>query len=230
MQLSEKLQLEPNLTLERAIQAACQTECVKQQQTILRSTTTQAANVDRVYEKKLPPKRFNSTFGKRDASKKSKLQKWSKPEKSGCIRCGASKFHPYKTAQQKKVGHFAKVCYNKTVGQVTQGTILLVISMRMDKPQMIGKFIYANLIFNFRQVKLHVMGKFTALIEKDGRSIPGEICVVPQLMQPLLSGKASESLNLIKRLQSIEKRNSLNPFEEYPKLQLKHSEGATQLN
>ncbi|UYV84889.1 K02A2.6-like [Cordylochernes scorpioides] len=37
-------------------------------------------------------------------------------------------------------------------------------------------------------------------------------------MQPLLSGKASESLNLIKRLQSIEKRNSLNPFEEYPKL------------
>ncbi|UYV80656.1 hypothetical protein LAZ67_19001269, partial [Cordylochernes scorpioides] len=61
------------------------------------------------------------------------------------------------------------------------------------------------------------MGKFTALIEKDGRSIPGEIFVVTQLMQPLLSGKASESLNLIKRLQSIEKRNSLNPFEEYPK-------------
>ncbi|UYV83522.1 K02A2.6-like [Cordylochernes scorpioides] len=69
-----------------------------------------------------------------------------------------------------------------------------------------------------RQVKLHVIGKCTALIEKDGRSIPGEIFVVPQLMQPLLSGKASESLNLIKRLQSIEKRNSLNPFEEYPKL------------
>ncbi|UYV82781.1 K02A2.6-like, partial [Cordylochernes scorpioides] len=62
------------------------------------------------------------------------------------------------------------------------------------------------------------MGKFTALIEKDGRSIPGEIFVVPQLMQPLLSGKASESLNLIKRLQSIEKRNSLNPFQELPKL------------
>ncbi|UYV64596.1 hypothetical protein LAZ67_3001264 [Cordylochernes scorpioides] len=141
LQLSEKLQLEPNLTLERAIQAACQTECVKQQQTILRSTTTQAANVDQVYEKKLPPRRFNSTNGKRDASKK--------------------------------------------------------------RP---------------RQVKLHVIGKFTALIEKDGRSIPGEIFVVPQLMQPLLSGKASESLNLIKRLQSIEKRNSLNPFEEYPKL------------
>ncbi|UYV83440.1 K02A2.6-like [Cordylochernes scorpioides] len=69
-----------------------------------------------------------------------------------------------------------------------------------------------------RQVQLHVMGKFTALIEKDGRSIPGEIFVVPQLMQPLLSGKASESLNLIKRPKSIEKRNSLNPFQEYPKL------------
>ncbi|UYV82809.1 hypothetical protein LAZ67_22000949 [Cordylochernes scorpioides] len=51
LQLSEKLQLEPNLTLERAIQAACQTECVKQQQTILWSTTTRAANVDQVYEK-----------------------------------------------------------------------------------------------------------------------------------------------------------------------------------
>ncbi|UYV72120.1 K02A2.6-like [Cordylochernes scorpioides] len=115
------------------------------------------------------------------------------------LKCGASKFHPYKDCPAKevkchkckKVGHFAKVCYNKTVGQVTQGP---------------------------RQVKLHVMGKFTALIEKDGRSIPGEIFVVPQLIQPFLSGKASESLNLIKRLQSIEKRNSLNLFEEYPTL------------
>ncbi|UYV76763.1 K02A2.6-like [Cordylochernes scorpioides] len=76
------------------------TECVKQQ---LRSTITQAANVDQVYEKKLPPRRFNSTFGKRDASKKSKFQKGSKPEKSGSIRCGASKFHPYKDCPAKEV-------------------------------------------------------------------------------------------------------------------------------
>ncbi|UYV66641.1 K02A2.6-like, partial [Cordylochernes scorpioides] len=265
LQLSEKLQLEPNLTLERAIQAACQTECVKQQQTIIRSTTTQAANVDQVYEKRLPPSRFNSTFGKRDASKKSKFQKWSKPEKSGCIRCGASKFHPYKDCPAKevkchkckKVGHFAEVCYNKTVGQVTQGDDYhfagniyengqnsndwkvyvkvdeIKILFKMDTgadvniiPQEIyfENFAHKKLckpdiqLLGPRQVKLHVIGKFTALIEKDGRSIPGEIFVVPQLMQPLLSGKASESLNLIKRLQSIEKRNSLNPFEEYPKL------------
>ncbi|UYV78016.1 hypothetical protein LAZ67_15003200 [Cordylochernes scorpioides] len=265
LQLSEKLQLEPNLTLERAIQAACQTECVKQQQTILRSTTTQAANVDQVYEKKLPPRRFNSTFGKGDASKKSKFQKWSKPEKSGCIRCGASKFHPYKDCPAKevkchkckKVGHFAKVCYNKSVGQVTQGDDYHFVGniyengqnsndwkvyVKVDKIKILFKMdtgadvniIPQEIYFkNFahkklckpdiqllgpRQVKLHVIGKFTALIEKDGRSIPGEIFVVPQLMQPLLSGKASESLNIIKRLQSIEKRNSLNPFEEYPKL------------
>ncbi|UYV67682.1 K02A2.6-like [Cordylochernes scorpioides] len=265
LQLSEKLQLEPNLTLERAIQAACQTECVKQQQTILRSTTTQAANVDQVYEKKLPPRRFNSTNGKGDASKKSKFQKWSKPEKSGCIRCGASKFHPYKDCPAKevkchkckKVGHFAKVCYNKTVGQVTQGDDYHFVGniyengqnsndwkvyVKVDKIKILFKMdtgadvniIPQEIYFkNFahkklckpdiqllgpRQVKLHVIGKFTALIEKDGRSIPGEIFVVPQLMQPLLSGKACESLNLIKILQSIEKRNSLNPFEEYPKL------------
>ncbi|UYV75118.1 K02A2.6-like [Cordylochernes scorpioides] len=235
LQLSEKLQLEPNLTLERAIQAACQTECVKQQQTILRSTTTQAANVDQVYEKKLPPRRFNSTNGKRDASKKSKFQKWSKPEKSGCIRCGASKFHPYKDCPAKevkchkckKVGHFAKVCYNKTVGQVTQGDDYHFVGADVNIiPQEIyfKNFAHKKLckpdiqLLGPRQFKLHVIGKFTALIEKDGSSIPGEIFVVPQLMQPLLSGKASESLNLIKRLQSIEKRNSLNHFEEYPKL------------
>ncbi|UYV66978.1 K02A2.6-like, partial [Cordylochernes scorpioides] len=234
LQLSEKLQLEPNLTLERAIQAACQTECVKQQQTILRSTTTQAANVDQVYEKKLPPRRFNSTNGKRDTSKKSKFQKWSKPEKSGCIRCGASKFHPYKDSPAKeikchkckKVGHFAKVCYNKTVGQVTQGDDCHFVGADVNIiPQEIyfKNFAHKKLckpdiqLLGPRQVKLHIIGKFTALIEKDGRSIPGEIFVVPQLMQPLLSGKASESLNLIKRLQSIEKRNSLNPFEEYSK-------------
>ncbi|UYV63703.1 K02A2.6-like [Cordylochernes scorpioides] len=231
LQLLEKLQLEPNLTLERAIQAACQTECVKQQQTILRSTTTQAANVDQVYEKKKPPpRRFNSTFGKRDASKKSKFQKWSKPEKSGCIRCGASKFHPYKDCPAKevkchkckKVGHFAKVCYNKTVGQVTQGDDYHFVGTIYENGQNSNdwkKLCKPDIqLLGPRQVKLHVIGKFTALIEKDGRSIPGEIFVVPQLMQPLLSGKASESLNLIKRLQSIEKRNSLNPFEEYPKI------------
>ncbi|UYV69283.1 K02A2.6-like [Cordylochernes scorpioides] len=222
LQLSEKLQLEPNLTLERAIQAACQTECVKQQQTILRSTTTQAANVDQVYEKKLPPRRFNSTFGKRDASKKSKFQKWSKPEKSGCIRFGASKFHPYKDCPAKevkchkckKVGHFAKVCYNKTVGQVTQGDDYHSVGNIYENGQNSNDWkVYVKVD------KIKMLFKMdTALIEKDGRSIPAEIFVVPQLMQPLLSGKASESLNLIKRLQSIEKRNSLNPFEEYPKL------------
>ncbi|UYV82799.1 K02A2.6-like, partial [Cordylochernes scorpioides] len=213
----------------------------------------------------LLPRRFNSTFGKRDASKKSKFQKWSKPEKSGCIRCSASKFHPYKDCPAKevechkckKVGHFAKVCYNKTVGQVTQGDDYHFVGniyengqnsndwkvyVEVDKIKMFFKMdtgsdvniIPQKIYFkNFahkklckpdiqllgpRQVKLHVMGKFTALIEKYGRRIPGEIFVVPQLMQPLLSGKASESLNLIKRLQPIEKRNSLNPFEKYPKL------------
>ncbi|UYV62041.1 K02A2.6-like, partial [Cordylochernes scorpioides] len=218
LQLSEKLQLEPNLTLERAIQAACQTECVKQQQTILRSTTTQAANVDQVYEKKLPPRRFDSTFGKGDTSKKSKFQKWSKPEKSGCIRCGASKFHPYKDCPAKevkchkckKVGHFAKVCYNKTVGQVTQGDDYHFVGniyengqnsndwkvyVKVDKIKILFKMdtgadvniIPQEIYFkNFahkklckpdiqllgpRQVKLHVIGKFTALIEKDGRRL-----------------------------------------------------------
>ncbi|UYV69910.1 K02A2.6-like [Cordylochernes scorpioides] len=249
LQLSEKLQLEPNLILERAIQAACQTECVKQQQTILRSTTTQAANVDQVYEKV--------------TTKKVQFYKWEKRRFKE--KCGASKFHPYKDCPAKevkchkckKVGHFAKVCYNKTVGQVTQGDDYHFVGdiyengqnsndwkvyVKVDKIKILFKMdtgadiniIPQEIYFkNFahkklckpdiqllgpRQVKLHVIGKFTALIEKDGRSIPGEIFVVPQLMQPLLSGKASESLNLIKRLQSIEKRNSLNPFEEYPKL------------
>ncbi|UYV65228.1 K02A2.6-like [Cordylochernes scorpioides] len=149
------------------------------------------------------------------------------------------------------------VCYNKTVGQVTQGDDYHFVGniyengqnsndwkvhVKVDKIKMLFKMdtgsdvniIPQEIYFkNFahkklckpdiqllgpRQVKLHVMGKITALIEKDGGSIPGEIFVVLQLMQPLLSGKPSESLNLIKRLQSIEKRNSLNPFEEYPKL------------
>ncbi|UYV84695.1 hypothetical protein LAZ67_X003121 [Cordylochernes scorpioides] len=260
LQLSEKLQLEPNLTLERAIQAACQTECVKQQQTSLRSTTTQDANVDQ-----LPPRRFNSTLGKKDASKKNKFQKWSKPEKSVFIRCVASKFHPYKDCPAKevkchkckKVGHLGKVCYIKIVGRVTQGDDYHFVDniyengqnsnywevyVKVDKIKIFFKmdtgadviiipqeicsknFAHKKLckpdiqLLGPRQVKLHVMGKFTALIEKYVRSIPGEIFDVPQLMQPLLCGKSSEFLNLIKRLQSIEKRNSLNPFEEYPKL------------
>ncbi|UYV75738.1 hypothetical protein LAZ67_13001174 [Cordylochernes scorpioides] len=246
LQLSEKLQLEPNLTLERAIQAACQDrmcEATTDYSLINNNTGCQC--------RPITTKKVQFYKWERDASKKSKFQKCSKPEKSGCIRCGASKFHPYKDCPAKevkchkckKVRHFAKVCYNKTVGQVTQGDDYHIVGniyengqnsndwkvyVKVDKIKIIFKMdtgadvniIPQKIYFKYfahkklckpdiqllgpRQVKLRVIGKFTALMEKDGRSIPGEIFVVPQLMQPLLSGKASESLNLIKRLQSIE--------------------------
>jgi len=48
MQVSMKLQLDPELTLKRAVTAACQSEAVKHQQTVVRGMVDQSPNVDRV--------------------------------------------------------------------------------------------------------------------------------------------------------------------------------------
>ena len=48
--LSEKLQLEPKLTLKKAITSACQRESVKQQQKIVRAEES-SPNIDAVHPK-----------------------------------------------------------------------------------------------------------------------------------------------------------------------------------
>ncbi|UYV67708.1 hypothetical protein LAZ67_5001667 [Cordylochernes scorpioides] len=128
--LSEKLQLESELTLEKAIQIVRQSESVKNQQKEIRQDT-EKRNVDVIDRKggrngtnfqntrMKGTKTYNSNFPKNP-------QGWSSNEKRKCLRCGYYQGHskeqcPAKDAicnKCRKKGHFAKVCHTKTVQEV----------------------------------------------------------------------------------------------------------------
>ena len=116
--LSEKLQLNPNLTLEAAITAARQREQVKKQQRVIRAEET-PSNIDAVVTKKPQTTRTKSTRG----SAHKQLQK-SNPQV--CGRCGKSHMGkqqcPAKEAiclECHKRGHFQNVCRTKSVQVVS---------------------------------------------------------------------------------------------------------------
>ncbi|UYV83251.1 hypothetical protein LAZ67_23000294 [Cordylochernes scorpioides] len=129
--LSEKLQLESELTLEKAIQIVRQSESVKNQQKAFRQDT-ENRNVDAIDKKG----GRNGTFFQKTRMKGTKTyisnfpknhQGWSYNEKRKCFRCGYYQGHskeqcPAKDAicnKCRKKGHFAKVCHTKTIQEVS---------------------------------------------------------------------------------------------------------------
>ena len=54
--LSERLQMDADLTLEKAITAARQSEAVKKQQAVVRGAESQATNVDNIHSHQQQPK------------------------------------------------------------------------------------------------------------------------------------------------------------------------------
>ncbi|UYV72188.1 K02A2.6-like [Cordylochernes scorpioides] len=113
-QLSEKLQLESEPTLEKAIQIVRQSESVKNQQKEIRQDT-ENRNKTRLKSTKT----YNSNFPKN--------QVWSSNEKRKCFRCGyyqgnSKEQCPAKDAicnKCRKKGHFTKVCHTKTIQEVS---------------------------------------------------------------------------------------------------------------
>ncbi|UYV66848.1 hypothetical protein LAZ67_4003074, partial [Cordylochernes scorpioides] len=131
LNLSEKLQLESELALEKPIQIVRQSESVKNQQKEIRQDT-ENRNVDVIDRKgsrngtnvrktrMKGTKTYNSNFPKNP-------QGCSSYEKRKCFRCGYYQGHskeqcPAKDAicnKCRKKGHFAKVCHTKTVQEVS---------------------------------------------------------------------------------------------------------------
>ncbi|UYV70795.1 hypothetical protein LAZ67_8000653 [Cordylochernes scorpioides] len=129
--LSEKLQLESELTLEKAIQIVRQSESVKNQQNEIRQDT-ENRNVDAIDKKG----GRNCTFSQKTRLKGTKTynsnfpknhQGWSSNEKRKCFRCGyyqglSKEQCPAKDVicnKNRKKGHFAKVCHTKTIQEVS---------------------------------------------------------------------------------------------------------------
>ena len=113
--LSERLQLIHDLTLKRAIDMARQSELVKKQQEILRST--EAAKIEAISRKKpafkkTPNKPQNQASGK---------NRRSAATKKTCQRCGSAENHARENCPAKdstchsckKRGYYARVCRSK---------------------------------------------------------------------------------------------------------------------
>ena len=124
--LSEKLQLDADLTLEKAITQARQSEAVKQQQSIVRQADM-PATVEAVKGKKRQPNSQKSAINQRYQRQPQQYQSKS------CTRCGKYPSHqkqncPAREAKCNKCakkGHYAKMCRSKVpnnVGSIEETT------------------------------------------------------------------------------------------------------------
>ena len=114
--LSERLQMDATLTLDKAMQMVCQREVVQQQQVFLNQTTKPQSSVDHVKGRK-----FKSL-----PAKGATLNRDKQTQKHKCIRCG-NKPHPRSTCPArdsvchkcKKKGHYSSQCLSKHVHEMT---------------------------------------------------------------------------------------------------------------
>ncbi|XP_074611079.1 uncharacterized protein LOC141865664 [Acropora palmata] len=115
--VSQKLQLKSDLTLETAIQIARQSELVKSQVTDQSSYTPK--DLDEVHtKKKSVHSRGRKVKGKKEDSSEKQGQK-------KCGKCGLHSTKPEhciargkKCSKCQRVGHFAAVCWSKSVSEV----------------------------------------------------------------------------------------------------------------
>ena len=118
--MSQKLQLKSDLTLETAIQIARQSEIVKSQATDQNSRASK--DVDEVQSKKTP---VSSRWRKKKREEKGFIPKTN--SKGG--RCGLHHTKPEqcfakdkKSLKCQKAGHFAAVCWSKSVSEVNNSS------------------------------------------------------------------------------------------------------------
>uniref|UniRef100_A0A3B5QZY7 Gypsy retrotransposon integrase-like protein 1 n=1 Tax=Xiphophorus maculatus TaxID=8083 RepID=A0A3B5QZY7_XIPMA len=124
--LSEQLQMDAELTLEKALNRARQSELVKKQQEMLHAnfkSDIAGAQLDRVHAS------GSARSRQPKAPHKYVVTKATQDKKAQCRRCGDTKGHSMQQCPAReaacnycgKKGHFARVCRNKKICQVNAG-------------------------------------------------------------------------------------------------------------
>ncbi len=258
--LSEKLQMDPELTLDKAVTLARQTESIKQQQTLLRSDFQESRSEKPVgyvekhpkqpYKPRLRPKKFTPP---------------KPPQKpKGCPRCGRAPVHGRQQCPAKeetchkcgKRGHFKVMCRSRdsigAVESVTQDEIAFmgavqdsestnpwVITVSVNGkpleftidtgadvtviPQEVFQSIPGASLRPAQKVlsgpshtTLPVKGQFTASLKIQDKELVEDIFVVQRLSRSLLGRPVIESLDLVRRVQTIHSKEDL--LQHFPKL------------
>ena len=127
--LSEKLQLDPELTLPKAVNQARQSEAVKKQQTLMRNDFKESTGtnneVDAVKTEKF--RKADSSRSPHETPNSNKLP--TRPPPNLCYRCGQSPGHVRQNCPAKaaichkcwKKGHWASVCKSsQSVGEIEE--------------------------------------------------------------------------------------------------------------
>ena len=128
--LSERLQLDSDLTLEKAKKAIRQREAVKEQQ---RELTVTEANVAEVQSKRLDSRRrTRSSLARGQTASQANIPRPRHPQQQqrNCTRCGKGA-HKKDSCPAKdtkchrcgKTGHFRACCFTKTVAEVSGESI-----------------------------------------------------------------------------------------------------------
>ena len=266
--LSEKLQLESDLTLEKAVSQARQKELVHQQQDVLRPKGQQViGSVDRI--------RFNNSTEK--AKFPTKVQQTTRPKANysnqNCGQCGGKSHRRSECPTRdsicnacKKRGHWKKVCRStKKVAEVKQHEVselflgeVYIDHLKVGNSQWKVDILVNDKLVNFKidsgadvsvlpvhiyekleninlkptdklllgpcNYKLNCLGKFKAKLTANNLSVENDVYVVKDLERPLLSRYDSQSLNLINKVETVNKVESnqgdykAQIIEEYPKL------------
>ncbi|XP_025999271.1 uncharacterized protein K02A2.6-like [Astatotilapia calliptera] len=127
--LSEQLQMDPELTLEKALNRARQSELVKKQQEML--STNFKMDITNSQLNRVHAKRQEGARPKQLTPLHKQTAKTQKEKKTQCRRCGDIKGHnlqqcPAREAACnycKKKGHFARMCRNKKLCEVNAATV-----------------------------------------------------------------------------------------------------------
>ncbi|KAK7878780.1 hypothetical protein WMY93_030940 [Mugilogobius chulae] len=118
--LSERMQLDKDLTLTKAITMARQSEEIKRQQSDLRGEgSTSKTVMDAVHVKKVKPNKFK---GREQKQLKSLKPQMTKQDNKTCSKCGKAPAHPAVQCPAKnaechncgKRGHYGRVCRSNT--------------------------------------------------------------------------------------------------------------------
>ncbi|UYV79424.1 hypothetical protein LAZ67_17002555, partial [Cordylochernes scorpioides] len=208
--LSERMQLDSELTLEKAVKMVRQQEAVRQQQVDLqRPSTSQKVNQVKFNSKKQSPKQQQQPSRKKEKSAKTR---------SRCPKCGgfthregqACRAEGQKCNLCSKTGHFANCCPDK---QAKTAEVKAVSELDEE----IGFLLEVSAVedsSNLDDDEGECRRRWTAEIQVNGKQ--EKIYVIRRLSEPLLSRRACELLNLARRIEVVATR--INPIKEFPEV------------
>ncbi|UYV67105.1 hypothetical protein LAZ67_4003902, partial [Cordylochernes scorpioides] len=208
--LSERMQLDSELTLEKAVKMVRQQEAVRQQQVDLqRPSTSQKVNQVKFNSKKQSPKQQQQPSRKKEKSAKTR---------SRCPKCGgfthkegqACRAEGQRCNLCSKTGHFANCCPDK---QAKTAEVKAVSELDEE----IGFLLEVSAVedsSNLDNDEDECRRRWTAEIQVNGKK--EKIYVIRRLSEPLLSRRACEILNLARRIEVVATR--INPIKEFPEV------------